>query len=231
MRGPAENTRPNLSIEQLVARNPYNPDILPQLEVHVHYQVANQTYSLDANICLLRLYQFDPTKFNSAVVNRILMKAMMAMPAPDFQLSMCLIPDKRQQEEPFLTFSTLAHYLETCRFRDFWSEALSQRNREMFEAVPGFEQAIQSYAVHVLSITYRRVPRQVLSEAVNINGPSLDKFISHQASVNKWVVDAGTHGQVVIFPPNEDNHPVTKKAASDSIQFEQVARLFPILSK
>lgn len=32
------------------------------------------------------------------------------------------------------------------------------------EVIAGFEQAIQAYAVHVLSLTYQKVPRSVLAE-------------------------------------------------------------------
>ncbi|XP_068329700.1 eukaryotic translation initiation factor 3 subunit K-like [Pyrus communis] len=46
-----------LVVEQLLAVNPYNPNILPDLENYVNEQVSSQTCSLDANLCLLRLYQ------------------------------------------------------------------------------------------------------------------------------------------------------------------------------
>lgn len=32
----------------------------------------------------------------------------------------------------------------------------------------GFEQAIQSYAIHVLSLTYQKVPRPVLAEVNDV---------------------------------------------------------------
>jgi translation initiation factor 3 subunit K len=38
-------------------------------------------------------------------------------------------------EEPFLTLATLAHFLETAHFREFWDEA--NRNRDILEVVPG----------------------------------------------------------------------------------------------
>ncbi|KAM1048321.1 hypothetical protein ACFX13_028139 [Malus domestica] len=46
-----------LAVEQLLAVNSYNPDILPNLENYVNGQVSSQTYNLDANLCLLSLYQ------------------------------------------------------------------------------------------------------------------------------------------------------------------------------
>ncbi|TQD94775.1 hypothetical protein C1H46_019629 [Malus baccata] len=65
-----------------LAVNPYNPDILPDLENYVNEQVSSQTYSLDTNLCLLRLYQFEPDRMSTQIVARILVKALMAMPSP-----------------------------------------------------------------------------------------------------------------------------------------------------
>ncbi|KAJ7297206.1 hypothetical protein O6H91_Y073200 [Diphasiastrum complanatum] len=218
-----------ITMEQLVALNPYNPDILPELESYVHEQVISQMYSLDANLCLLRLYQFEPGRLNIHVVSRILVKALMALPASDFNLCMFLIPERLQLEEPFLTLATLAHFLETARFREFWDEAA--RNRDILEVVPGFEQAIQGYAIHVLSLTYQRLPRHVLAEAINVEGLSLDKYLDHQVKSNGWSLERVHGGQVlVVLPPNEHNHPVLKKNATDSIPLEHVAKLFPVLT-
>jgi hypothetical protein len=83
-----------ITIEQLVALNPYNPDILPDLENYVEEQVVTQTYSLDANLCLLRLYQFQPARLDVRIVARMLVKALMALPATDFNLCMFLIPER-----------------------------------------------------------------------------------------------------------------------------------------
>ena len=62
--------------------------ILPDLENLVNEQVSSQTYSLDANLCLLRLYQFQPERMSTQIVAQILVKALMAMPAPDSSLSL-----------------------------------------------------------------------------------------------------------------------------------------------
>ncbi|KAJ8532077.1 hypothetical protein K7X08_012000 [Anisodus acutangulus] len=155
----AEKSQLAITVEQLIAVNTYNPDILPDLENYVLYQ----TYNLDANLCLLRLYQFEPERMSTPIVARILVKALMAMPAPDFSLCLFLIPERVQMEEQFKTLIVLSHYLRyTARFCQFWDEAA--KSRQIVEVVPGFEQAIRAYAVHVLSITYQKVPRTILAE-------------------------------------------------------------------
>ncbi|KAG6588109.1 Eukaryotic translation initiation factor 3 subunit K [Cucurbita argyrosperma subsp. argyrosperma] len=216
------------AVEQLLAVNPYNPDILPDLENYVNEQVSSETYSLDANLCLLRLYQFEPERMSTQIVARILVKALMAIPAPDFSLCLFLIPERVQMEDQFKTLIILSHYLETGKFRQFWDEAA--KNRHIVEAVPGFEQAIQAYAVHVLSLTYQKVPRSVLAEAINIEGLSLDKFLEHQVANSGWILEKGHgKGQLIVIPPNEFNHPELKKKSSDSIPLEHITRIFPIL--
>ncbi|KAK8956728.1 Eukaryotic translation initiation factor 3 subunit K [Platanthera zijinensis] len=83
------------------------------------------------------------------IVARILIKALMAMPAPNFSLCLFLIPEQVQMEEQFKPLIVLSLYVETTRFRQFWEEAA--KNRHILKVVPGFEAAIQAYAIHVLS--------------------------------------------------------------------------------
>ncbi|CAK9179660.1 unnamed protein product [Ilex paraguariensis] len=165
---------------------------------------------------------------STQIVARVLVKALMAMPAPDFSLCLFLIPERVQMEDQFKTLIVLSHYLETARFHQFWDEAA--KNRHIVEVVPGFEQAIQAYAIHVLSLTYQKVPRSVLAEAINIEGLSLDKFLEHQVANFGWVLEKGQgRGQLIALPHNEFNHPELKKSTADSIVLEHITRIFPIL--
>uniref|UniRef100_A0A0D9VQC0 Eukaryotic translation initiation factor 3 subunit K n=1 Tax=Leersia perrieri TaxID=77586 RepID=A0A0D9VQC0_9ORYZ len=223
-----EQEAESYTVEELVAVNPYNPDILNDLEGFVNDQVSNQTYNLDANLSLLRLYQFEPERLSVQIVARILVKALMAMPGPDFSLCLFLIPEHVQMEEQFKTLIVLSHYLETARFRQFWDEAA--KNRNILDVVPGFEQAIQSYAIHVLSLTYQKVPRPVLAEAINIEGLALDKFLEHHVANSGWVIEKGARSQLIVLPRNEFNHPELKKNTAETVPFEHVTRIFPVLS-
>ncbi|CAI9097359.1 OLC1v1033761C2 [Oldenlandia corymbosa var. corymbosa] len=171
--------------------------------------------------------QFEPERMSTQIVARILVKALMAMPAPDFSLCLFLIPERVQMEEQFKTLIVLSHYLETARFRQFWDEAA--RSRHLLEVVPGFEQAIQAYAIHVLSLTYRTLPRSILAEAINTEGLSLDKFLEHHVTNSGWVVEKNQGKQLIILPSNEFNNPELKKSASDGVPLEHIARIFPIL--
>ncbi|KAL5219059.1 hypothetical protein ABZP36_019743 [Zizania latifolia] len=224
----SEQPAESYTVEELVAVNPYNPDILSDLEGFVNDQVSNQTYNLDANLSLLRLYQFEPERLSVQIVSRILIKALMAMPGPDFSLCLFLIPEQVQMEEQFKTLIVLSHYLETARFRQFWDEA--SKNRSILDVVPGFEQAIQMYAIHVLSLTYQKVPRPVLAEAINIEGLALDKFLEYHVANSGWVIEKGAHSHIIVLSRNEFNHPELKKNTAETVPFEHVTRIFPVLS-
>jgi translation initiation factor 3 subunit K len=188
-----------------------------------------KTPTLDsAEYYVFILVQFEPERMSSQIVARILVKALMAMPSPDFGLCLFLIPERVQMEEQFKTLIVLSHYLETGRFRQFWDEAA--KSRHIVEVVPGFEQAIQDYAIHVLSLTYQKVPRSVLAEALNIEGLSLDKFLEQHVANNGWILEKGhAKGQLIVLPRNEFNHPELKKNSADAIPLDHVTRILPIL--
>jgi len=71
----------------------YDPAGLPALEAKVHAQCKDGSYDLDNNLAVLKLYQFHPEKSNSAVVARILVKALMHLPETDYLMCTYLIPE------------------------------------------------------------------------------------------------------------------------------------------
>ena len=69
----------------------YNPNNLPQLEDYVNAQIKENFYDLEANLAVLKLYQFNPGVFKTHVCVNILIKALANMPNTDFVLAKCLI--------------------------------------------------------------------------------------------------------------------------------------------
>jgi translation initiation factor 3 subunit K len=82
------------AISGLIETNRYNVEILPQLENFVQQQVEKQSYLLEANLAVLKFYQFHPEKANKAVIGNILLKALAALPSTDFLLCMYLVPER-----------------------------------------------------------------------------------------------------------------------------------------
>ena len=87
------------AINTLIESNRYNIEILPQLESFVRYQLENQTYHLEANLTVLKFYQFHPEKTQKFVIGQILAKALTNLPHYDFGLCMYLIPEKLVTDE------------------------------------------------------------------------------------------------------------------------------------
>lgn len=69
----------------------YNPDNLPTLERYVEVQSRENSYDLEANLTVLKLYQFNPHLFNLEVTCQILLKALTNFPHTDFILCKCLL--------------------------------------------------------------------------------------------------------------------------------------------
>ena len=75
----------------------YNTENISILEAFVGQQVSEASYDLDANLALLKLYQFQPAKAKLDVVTKVLAKALMQLPGSDFQLCLYLLPDTIMQ--------------------------------------------------------------------------------------------------------------------------------------
>jgi len=72
----------------------YNPENLQLLEQYVDMQSRENTYDLEANLAILKLYQLDSTKYNADIVCQIMLKAITNFPHTDFVLCKCLLTDK-----------------------------------------------------------------------------------------------------------------------------------------
>lgn len=66
-------------------------------------QSKENTYDLEANLAVLKLYQFNPHSFNIDITCQILLKALTNLPNTDFILCKCLLTDK-QVSSAFLLY-------------------------------------------------------------------------------------------------------------------------------
>ncbi len=76
-------------------------------------QAQENTYDLEANLSVLRLYQFGPNLYRSNIVNLILMKALTNLPHTDFVLCKCLLTQDHVSFKPLPNL----HYLDLQQFR------------------------------------------------------------------------------------------------------------------
>lgn len=210
-------TAPNgEALEQQVIRllqtNRYDPAILPQLEDFVLYQVAQQFSDSDANLAVLKLYQFHPHKYNSTIVAKILIKSLMALPTTDFLAALYLIPEHKQVDEPIPVITRLASLLERGDFRGFWDA--SGACRDLLESVPGSIHAFREFMGDVIGRVYRTVDVPVLRQLLDVEGDAVKDFCSGRG----WSIAGG----VVTIPGNEENQP-RPPIIDEHLSFKQVA--------
>lgn len=65
--------------------------------------MSNGTYDRDANLALLRLYNFEPEMVHVQTVANVLIMALMQLPESDFTLLLHLIPENIQVGQRFVT--------------------------------------------------------------------------------------------------------------------------------
>lgn len=204
------------AVREAVSNNRYNEDIIPNLEVYVNYQNDNRTYDFDANLALLKLYQFYPMRTNLEIVAKILAKAMMNLPSTDFLLSTYLISEQVEVGKDIEDLQELANYLETAKFREFWKEMQNSSCRDLLSSIKGFDDAMRAFVIKTVSITHQSIALDVLAENLALTPKECDQFVAE----NGWKADE----HMVYFPVNQDNQAKAKKYV-ENIQFSQMNSL------
>ena len=198
----------------------YNPENLTKLERYVEMQCVENTYNLEANLAVLKLYQFNPSHFKISVTQQILMKALTNLPHKDFTLCKCLIDTAKQEDESILKIMELADLLETCQFKSFWM-ALEHTwgETESLDGLRGFGDSIRKFICHVVNITYQRISFDNLQDL--LGGISPDQ-------VRNWIVKYGWKeqgdGSGWVFIAIQDESVKTKNI-TEKITFESVAEI------
>ncbi|ROL54719.1 Eukaryotic translation initiation factor 3 subunit K [Anabarilius grahami] len=94
----------------------YNPENLATLERYVDTQARENAYDLEANLAVLKLYQFNPAYFQTTVTAQILLKALTNLPHTDFTLCKCMIDQ---------------------------THASLEENRDLIDGITGFEESVR----------------------------------------------------------------------------------------
>ncbi|XP_024413016.2 eukaryotic translation initiation factor 3 subunit K-like isoform X2 [Desmodus rotundus] len=124
--------------------NGYNPKNLATLEHYVEMPAKKNAYDLEANLAVLKLYQFNPAFFQTTVTAQILLKAFTNLPHTDFTLCKCMIDQAHQEEWPIRQILYLRYLLETCHFQAFW-QALDE-NMDLLGGITGFKDSVQKFS-------------------------------------------------------------------------------------
>lgn len=193
----------------------YNPENIKTLEHYVDLQAREKGYDLEANLALLKLYQFNPTHSNIFVVVQILLKALTNLPHTDIVLCKCLLSQEQEEDPQVKTILYLADLLEMCQFKVFWQQVHSQA--DLIRSVPGFEDSIRRFVCHVICITYQTIEETVLGELL---GLVQENAVSYWLEQYGWKV--GADGVVTVSSQEEI---IKTRNISEKIEMDNVASI------
>jgi len=205
-------------VHQAIENHRYNPEILPNLEAYVDYQIANQSYDLDANLAIMKLYQFNPQTTNHAVMAKILAKSLMALPESDFMLCTYLIPNEVEVTDEVLSLIHMNTQLETCNFAGFWAK---KAEHAVLKAIPGFDEAVREIVLTALARSHQGLPSATICAMLNCDSAELGKMLVARG----WK----TEGAQVKFPLSADNQP-KQKVSVDGIKYGDVSAMLAGMS-
>lgn len=168
----------------------------------------------DANLAVLKLYQFYPARYRPDTVAKILIKALTTLPSTDFLCALYLVPDRRQVDEPIPVIAKLADLLETGCFQEFWEAAGACR--ALLESVPGSLDAVRDFMLSVVKRTYRTIDVAVLGKLLDVP----EERVLEVCKENDWSVGDDA---VVCIPANEENQP-RPPTGDEYLSFAMVAK-------
>ncbi|CAL8088892.1 unnamed protein product [Calicophoron daubneyi] len=182
---------PKLAIKRLLhGIESYNPEHRSILEQHLNWQVSNGEYDFEANLALLRLYQFYPEHFNVDAAKLVLLKALASLNPTDLTLCKYLIQLDHLAERPLSLVLELGTLLETCRFPEFWMKL--KENPNLVSGVLGFRDCMLKFILQIISQTYQRIPKSLLVSFLDMSEADVKKLIAKQGwSLSDAKDDAG----------------------------------------
>ena len=145
----------------------YNPNNIDKLQSYVDGQVAENGYDLEANLALLKLYQFNPNLLNMEYVAKVLLKSLANLPHSDFLLCKSLLSQDILDDPTIKCVQEMANLLESCSFKEFWEKSRTDFAK-LTRAISGFEDCMRKYVCHVISTTYQRIPEDRLCELLGL---------------------------------------------------------------
>ena len=116
----------------------YNPNNIETIQNYIDVQVAENGYDLEANLALLKLYQFNPNMLNIEYVCKVLLKSLASLPLSDYLLCKSLLSLEILDNEKVKSIQTMAEMLEACSFKEFWAKSRTDF-ANLTRAIAGFE--------------------------------------------------------------------------------------------
>lgn len=190
------------SIDSLLSKSPYKASNATALEAYVDAEAKGSCpYHMDANRCLLKLYQISPQCAKSDKVALVLMLALLELPSTDFLALSYLVPERTQKSEPTATIIKCASLLKACKFDEFWKSLASiadGADDQLKSLVTGSDDKFQRAIVEVLALTYKTATTSQVLAALKLTSADQITRLSHPCIES-------ISGDVVVFTGSADN--------------------------
>lgn len=185
-------------------------------------QITKNAYDFEANLAILKLYQFYPEKCNMDFVAKILAKALMNLPETDFLLSTYLISEQVKMDKCVKSLCELANLLERCEFKAFWASVTTCPAAAVLQGIPDFNEKVSEFISGLIAISHQSIEIKVLSQLLHQTPEATASHIKGKG----WKSDATT----VTFPLNDGNQAKIASVASERLQFGQLKNLLSTLT-
>lgn len=195
--------------------NVFEPNLVDKLDEYVNQQLKDNTFDLEANLHLLRLYQIFHDKANIEGVRKVLLKALMNLKENAFTLALYLIPEKHRSDPSIEALSQLAKLLECAQYDEFWKQA--EVSKDIVQVATGFNHAVRDFILDILLITYRQVDMTFLVEALNLKETELKTYLQMKGMKSE--------GGYVHFPENQFTA-LKCRTIQQNVHFDQIAKIF-----
>ncbi|KAI8990949.1 armadillo-type protein [Mycotypha africana] len=192
----------------------YNPENISILEEYLTKQIETNHYDLEANLAILKLYQFNPNLAKESVIIKILVKALTAIPAPDFNLCLYLLAEQAHLES-IQKLTDLQQLLEQARYVKFWQSDL----KPWTQVVPNFEDEIRLVIARVMTMSHQTILSSALAAQLGLTDDkdAFNKFCESQGWKTK-------DDDLIQIPINKDNE-AKAVVIRENIKFEQFTKV------
>eukprot|EP00466_Bigelowiella_natans_P020214 jgi/Bigna1/86192/estExt_fgenesh1_pg.C_80289 len=180
---------------------------------------------------------------------KVLIKAMMHLPASDYVCCLYLLPLPLHNEEPIRTILRMrrlkkhlhiqANLLETFQMKKFWKELEDQKSCKALLDTPGFIAAVEKCIITIVKSTYFDISVSTLADLLRkkedvmvetffdeeMFNPLTFIFVQRLQKENGW--EMSKDGKMVIL--SKKKMMSTRVEGSQKITLQQVSKVLPLL--
>ncbi|PRP82855.1 eukaryotic translation initiation factor 3, subunit 12 [Planoprotostelium fungivorum] len=172
----------------------------------------------DANLSLVKLYQFHPERLNKDILSKVLVRSLMNLPSNDLQLILYLLPEKQHAEEPTLTVVRLSNHLERAQYAKFWEA--TKGAQELLSSVPNFHTTVREFISSMITLSHRTIRIEQLEQVLGLSKEQSNSYIQEKG----WSND---NGAISLGSVDQTQ---TKKM-SQNVKFDDLSRILKTLNK